>query len=203
MVEADGLTIEAGGVRVTVIVRGGDDATVWTAARRAFEGACQSLSDLRDNDCCTPIRSTTTIIRGRRRKGSQAERIREIARELLADGKYHKQREIARVVRDELGAKAAKNVQAALKPVADIERGETFNDDGFTYSPAYIDRSVSPVREYKPTREELEGEGQPEYIRNYNRMQREAREQGVGTADNPIVAAEDGKLIGANGAGGA
>jgi hypothetical protein len=79
----------------------------------------------------------------RRQKGggkaatSKAARIREIARDILADGKPHEQREIGRAVR-EAGLRS-QHVTGALEAEPNIERFV----NGLQ-RPAYRDRSVAP-----------------------------------------------------------
>ena len=121
------LTVEAGGLRVTVAADGVD---LWRTTRAAFEAA--------ENICCSPACKTTTNVRRparatHRPKGSKAERVRQIAQELLADGKIHERREISKAVRDE--GLSGHLVNSALD--GHFEKGH--NSLG---RPTYRDRSV-------------------------------------------------------------
>jgi hypothetical protein len=118
------LTVQGGGLSVTVSAPEGAD--IWGAARAAFQGARAAIGDEKGF-------SSRPILKGRR--NSLAERLRTVAHEVLADGRVHERREIAKAARA-AGLNPAGLTQA-LRTVEELEQSE--NAHGRC---TYRDRSV-------------------------------------------------------------
>jgi hypothetical protein len=92
--EVNELAVEAAGLRVTVRVASGTN--VWQVTRAAFEAAKQCSG----NNSSLPLQGSDDELFTAPRDGStKLDQIRDIARLVLADGRVHERREIARAVR--------------------------------------------------------------------------------------------------------
>jgi hypothetical protein len=151
MVEAEGLTVEAAGTRVTVVQEGASPALLWDLARAAYE-AVVAVEPARNDYSSHPI-----PIEGMnsQKPVSNAERLREVAREVLADGRVHERREIARVARSR-----------ELNPAGLTQALSGHFEDGTSMDgrPTYRDPSVpSPYRDPRS----VSDDEKPGWLRNH------------------------------------
>ena len=124
------LTLEAHGVRLTATDMGGGTEALFTAARGAFEALDPSSPS--SSPPPLPTYGGGDGDRGR----SPTEKALRAARRLLADGRVHERREIAKAVRDAGVAQRTVNQLSALLD-RHFEKGK--NVDG---RPTYRDPSV-------------------------------------------------------------
>ena len=149
------LSIGVPGLQVTVACEG--DA--WAVTRAAFEAARKAAEEesfsavsLLKDSSSTPPRAKT-----------KAERMREVARRVLADGRVHERREITKAVRE--AGLPAQQLDAAL-------RRDFVRDENVLGRPTYRDPSVTPApsREIRPdyARDLPPGTGTPRLVGTLN-----------------------------------
>jgi hypothetical protein len=151
MVEAEGLTVEAAGTRVTVAREGVPPTLLWDLARAAHE-AVMVVEPARNDYSSHPI-----PIGGMnsQKPASNAERLREVARGVLADGRVHERREIARAAR-----------RRGLNPAGLTQALSGHFEDGTSMDgrPTYRDPLVpSPYRDPRS----VSDDEKPDWLRNH------------------------------------
>jgi hypothetical protein len=147
-VAIEGLTVEAAGTRVTVTREGATRALLWSLARAAFEAVEAARNDYSSHP--NPRGEMNS-----RKSGSNAERLREVAREVLADGRVHERREIARAARER-----------GLNPAGLRQALSGHFEDGTSMDgrPTYRDPSVpSPYRDPRS----VSDDEKPEWLRDH------------------------------------
>jgi hypothetical protein len=126
------LSVEFDGLRLAL--DGEPDALVWAAAQAAFNTAARESARLRGQSLSSPPIGDDESNRPRPNGGGKkTARMREIARQVLADGRVHERREITKAVRE-----AGLDPQPLTKVLSGhFERGT--NMDG---RPTYRDTTV-------------------------------------------------------------
>jgi hypothetical protein len=148
------LTVRGPDLRVTVeIDRGGQDV-LWAVTRAAFEAARSLLSTPEDNNHHHPTGDDDDHCR--RPIESKAERIRRVARRVLADGRIHERREISKAVRE--AGLDPHTLNKVLEAAGDFERVVNGNE-----RPAYRDTSVPSAYKQPETTPDDE---KPAWMRN-------------------------------------
>ena len=144
------LIVEHEGLRVHITAPPGVD--VWLAARAAFDAARVAPIVAPGEVGAPPIRRG-----GAPSPGGASERIRELAAEMLSDGRPRERREIAKAVRD-AGLKS-EGLDQALKRDKRFQR-----DHNVMGRPIWRDVSVPPP----PAPEPLPDHEKPEWMRTRN-----------------------------------
>jgi hypothetical protein len=148
------LTVDAGGVQVTV--RTVDGIDIWCAARAAFEAATRCSEDYSSSlHTWSDDETSEAPTDDSRSTATKADQLRLIARGVLSDGRVHERREISKACRE-----AGLDPQPLTKALeGHFERGT--NMDG---RPTYRDTSVpSPYLDPRTVPEEEK----PEWLRNH------------------------------------
>jgi len=149
------LTIESDGVRLTLAAA--KDVDLWPLSKAAFDAACAALHAAPETSSASSIcigSSTTT--------GSVSERIREIAKDMLSDGRSRERREIAKAVR--AAGLTSEGLDQALKRDKRFER-----DHNVMGRPIWRDTSVPAPLPPPPTPDHVK----PEWMRTSKPMTRD------------------------------
>ena len=149
------LTLEAHGVRITVADAGAGGDALFAVAQAAFQAAERTFVATHSFKTSDKRSSSSG---GSRAGGSRSARVREIAREILSDGRVHERREISQAVRDAGLPKGAVN---SLNGVLDREFHKSQNVYG---RPTYRDLSVASP--YKDPQQSA-GEDKPDWMRSH------------------------------------
>jgi hypothetical protein len=131
------LTVEFGGLRATLAVPGEEAA--WEALRlvsrlSSYRGRDEEGRAV-TNGTKSRLSSSSPVVRSDEKRGNQAERIREVVRPILADGRGHRRLELVEVV------KAAGLPQTQLDGAL---KGHFYKYENAEGAPCYRDKSVDP-----------------------------------------------------------
>jgi hypothetical protein len=140
------LTIESDGLRVSISVAA--DVDLWPVASAAFQAAREASTGRVIRKPATP--------KTMKAADNMSERVREVAKGVLADGRQHERREIAKAVRE--AGLSIHVLDSALASDPHLEKRRNGDD-----RPAFVDHSVPSGYEPPP---EIADEDKPEWMRD-------------------------------------